>query len=123
MKALKVLLLTALLSGVFLLFGMKNATPTNHFFGQYIPPITYKIEDKVIHYDDGSFKCRMYELMVTNHTEEALYVTGSYHVKGDADRVSGHFAGTVYPGQTKSLHDEIDTQFYVLEINHSKAVM
>lgn len=123
MKTLKVLSLTALLSAVFLLYGMRNATPTNQSSDQYIPPITHKVEDKVIRNYDGSFKCRMYELMVTNHTEEALYVTGTYHVKGDSDRVSGHFAGTVYPGQTKSLHDEIDTPFSVLEINHTKSMM
>lgn len=123
MKTLNVLSPTVLLSAVFLLYGIANPFKTNQSSNQDIPPITYKVEDKVIRNNDGSFKCRMYELMVTNHTEEALYVTGSYHVKGDSNRESGHFAGTVYQGQTKSLHDEIDTPFYVLELNYTKAMM
>ena len=65
----------------------------------------------------------MYELLVTNHTDEALYVTGTYHRKGDSDRVSGHFSGTVYSGQTECLHDEIDVPFNVLTINHERALM
>lgn len=85
--------------------------------------VTYRIDEEIVRYGDGSFKCRMYNLMVSNHTDEALYVKGTFHRRGDAARVSGYFAETVYAGQTKCLHDEIDTPFEVLELEYEEALL
>ncbi len=104
--------------------SMNYAKQTNQTVdNKSIPPITYSVDSKAIRNSNGSFKCRMYELNVSNHTDVAQYVTGTFHKKGDSNRISGHFAGTVYPGETKCLHDEIDVEFSVLQLKYERALL
>ena len=117
MKTKRFLLIPVLLLAVCLICGMKTNSKTIH----EIPPVSYKIEKEAFYYPNGTFRGWFYNLMVTNHTNEAVDVTGTYHKKGDPNEISGPFAGTVYAGKSKCLHHEIDVPFTVIEFNFRKA--
>ncbi len=78
-------------------------------------PISWKITTD--EEDDGTI---IYNLIVSNHTNKNLYVTGKVKVQSTKEIV--HFAKTINAGRKLCVHSEVNEKFAVLEVNYEESM-
>ena len=83
---------------------------------QYVPDVTYKITKRVDQrgYDNIVF----YNLVVTNNTDEDIYVYGTVHIIGSSDYETRHYKGYVVAHRSKSVFETIDEPFSVVKMEY-----